>query len=163
MPITLNRNAIPVLAIVAAAGLTVTACTEESREEAQTAAVDAANSAANATTDAANQVADAAVEAKNKFVEGASEQLGALETQIDEFITKARESMPDASSEVNRVRDELNKAVANAKVELEKVRSAGAEGWKEASAAFQQTMAELQRSFNQMKEQFSSAMPKMPG
>jgi ABC-type transporter Mla subunit MlaD len=163
MPMTLNRNAIPVLAIVAAAGLTITACSEESREEATTAVTDAANSAADATKDAAKDVQAAAMEAKDKFVDGAATQLNALETQVTDFINKARESMPDGSAEVNRVRDELNKAIANAKVELEKVRNAGAEGWKDASASFQQTMAELQRSFNQVKEQFANSMPKMPG
>lgn len=174
MPMTLNRNAIPVLAIVAATGLAMTACSEESREEATTAATEAANDAANATKDAAGSMTDAAkdaardveaaaIEAKNTFVNGATTQLNALETQVTDFITKARESMPDASGEVNRVRDELNKAIANAKVELEKVRNAGADGWKDASASFQQTMAELQRSFNQVKEQFANSLPKMPG
>lgn len=170
MPITFNRNAIPVFAIVAAAGLTITACTEEGREEATTAVNDAADAtgeamskAGDAAKDAAADVQDAAVQAKDQFVETANEQLENLETQVDEFIARARENMPDASSEVNRLRDELNNAVANAKVQLEKVRNAGADGWKAASEQFDEAIAQVRRSFDQLKEQFSGANPEMPG
>ncbi len=164
MPITLNRNAVPVLAIFAAAGLTMTACDQESRDDAKTAVTDAASDTANAAKDMGQDVADAAVDAKNKFVSAASSGLDSLETEIDAFIAKARENMPDASTEVNRMRDELNNAVAKAKVELEKVRNAGADGWEDASASFRAAMDEVTTTFNKVKEQFTGAMPnKMPG
>ncbi len=164
MPITLNRNAVPVLALFAAAGLTMTACNEQSREDAKTTAVDAANDAAAAAKDAGHDVADAAVNAKDKFVTMASAQLNSLETDINDFVNKARENMPNATAEVNRVRDELNNAVAKAKVELEKVRNAGADGWEDASASFRSAVEDVTRSFNQVKQQLTGAAPaKTPG
>jgi hypothetical protein len=164
MPITLNRNAVPVLAIFAAAGLTMTACNEQEREDAKTAVTDAATDTANAAKDAGRDVANAAVDAKDKFVNMASTQLNSLETDITDFVNKARENMPNATAEVNRVRDELNNAVAKAKVELEKVRNAGADGWEDASASFKAAMDEVTRTFNQVKAQFTGAEPaKMPG
>jgi hypothetical protein len=163
MPITLNRNAVPVLAIFAAAGLTMTACSEEAREDAKTSMTDAATDTANAAKDAGKDVANAAVDAKDKFVNMASNGLTSLETEITDFVNNAREKMPNATTEVIRVRDELNNAVAKAKVELEKVRNAGADGWEDASASFRAAMDEVTNTFKQVKEQFGGSAPKMPG
>jgi predicted nucleic acid-binding Zn-ribbon protein len=166
MPVTLNRNAIPVLAIVAVAGLAMSACKEKAGDGPSSPASGQPSSVVDQMGDAGKQAADAVREqtaaARDAFVEGASTQLRNLEREVETFIASARERMPSANAEVNRLRDELNNSLAKARVELEKVRNAGADAWKDSSAAFQEAMAEVQRSFNAVKEQLQSAMPSAP-
>lgn len=166
---TLNRNAIPVLAVLAAAGLAMTACEEKpagstgsTGAEGQS-LVDQAKSAGAEAKKEVDQALAAATKAKDEFLAKSNDQVKAMETQISEFIASARERMPSGSNELNRVRDELNNQVAKVKVELQKVQNAGADAWQDVSKSFNDAYGELQRSFTQVKEQFSASMPKLPG
>ncbi|MBX3353523.1 MAG: hypothetical protein KF684_11380 [Phycisphaeraceae bacterium] len=166
---TLNRNAIPVLAILAATGLAMTACEEKPAGTATQgqSVVDQAKSAGAEVKREAEQAVDKAVEAaakaRTEFVNTSTEQLKTLEKDIGEFIASARERMPSGGAELNRMRDELNNQVAKAKVELQKVQSAGADAWEDASKSFTNSYNEIRRTFAQVKEQFSASMPKLPG
>lgn len=166
---TFNRNAIPVLAVLAAAGLAITACEEKPAGSGATGGgqgqslVDQAKQAGDQVKKEAEDALAAAAKARDEFLAKSTEQVRAMETQITEFIGSARERMPDAGAELNRVRDELNSQVARAKVELQKVQNAGAEGWQDVSKSFNAAYAELQRTFSQVKEQFSATLPKLPG
>lgn len=166
---TLNRNAIPVFAIPAATGLAITACEEKPAGTAPPvqSVVDQANTAGAEVKRETEQAIDKAVElatkARTDFVNTSNQQIKALETEIGEFIASARERMPSGATELNRMRDELNNQVAKAKVELQKVHSAGADAWEDTSKSFTNSYNEIRRTFAQVKEQFSASMPKLPG